>query len=55
MSNSIELELQKFPKTAVLKDGRKATLRPLQKTDKKEFTNCSSASPNQSGCSSSIA
>ena len=37
MSNSIELELQKFPKTVVLKDGKKATLRPLQKTDEKEF------------------
>jgi GNAT superfamily N-acetyltransferase len=37
MSYSIELELQKFPKTVVLKDGKKATLRPLQKTDEKDF------------------
>ena len=37
MSYSIELELQKFPKTATLKDGKKATLRPLHKTDEKDF------------------
>jgi GNAT superfamily N-acetyltransferase len=37
MSYSIELELQKFPKTVVLKDGKKATLRPLHKTDEKDF------------------
>jgi GNAT superfamily N-acetyltransferase len=37
MSYSIELELQKFPKTVVLKDGKKATLRPLHKADEKDF------------------
>ena len=37
MSNSIELELQKFPKTVALKDGKPATLRPLLKSDEKEF------------------
>jgi GNAT superfamily N-acetyltransferase len=37
MSYSIELELQQFPKTAALKDGKKATLRPLHKTDEKDF------------------
>ena len=37
MSYSIELELQKFPKTVTLKDGKKATLRSLHKTDEKEF------------------
>jgi GNAT superfamily N-acetyltransferase len=37
MSYSIELELQKFPKTAVLKDGAKATLRPLHRADEKDF------------------
>lgn len=37
MSNSIELELQKFPKTVVLKDGKKATLRPLHIADEKDF------------------
>jgi GNAT superfamily N-acetyltransferase len=37
MSYSIELELQKFPKTVTLKDGRKATLRPLHKADEKDF------------------
>jgi len=37
MSFSIELELQKFPKTVGLKDGNKATLRPLQPNDEKDF------------------
>jgi ribosomal protein S18 acetylase RimI-like enzyme len=37
MSFSIELELQKFPKTVALKDGKKATLRPLQPDDEKDF------------------
>ena len=34
---SLELELQKFPKKIALKDGSKVTLRPLRKTDEKEF------------------
>jgi ribosomal protein S18 acetylase RimI-like enzyme len=37
MSFSIELELQKFPKAVALKDGKKATLRPLQPDDEKDF------------------
>jgi GNAT superfamily N-acetyltransferase len=37
MSFSIELELQKFPKLATLKDGTKATLRPLRRDDEKDF------------------
>ena len=37
MSFSIELELQRFPKTIQLKDGRKAMLRPLKADDEKEF------------------
>lgn len=37
MSFSIELELQKFPKTVRLKDTKKATLRPLRADDEKEF------------------
>ena len=37
MSYSIELELQKFPKTVTLKNGKKATLRPLHKADEKDF------------------
>jgi len=37
MSFSIELELQQFPKTIPLKDGAKATLRPLRREDEKEF------------------
>jgi ribosomal protein S18 acetylase RimI-like enzyme len=37
MSFSIELELQKFPKTVKLKDGAKAALRPLRPDDEKEF------------------
>ena len=37
MSFSIELELQQFPKTVLLKDGTKATLRPLRKDDEKDF------------------
>src|SRR3972149_9253473 len=34
---SLELELQKFPKEIKLKDGAKVTLRPLRKTDEKNF------------------
>jgi GNAT superfamily N-acetyltransferase len=34
---SIELELQKFPKAVTLKDGTKATLRPLHRADEKDF------------------
>jgi len=37
MSFSIELELQKFPKTIKLKDGSNAVLRQLQPDDEKEF------------------
>jgi len=37
MSFNIELELQKFPKTLALKDGKNATLRPLKEDDEKEF------------------
>ena len=37
MSFSIELELQQFPKTAALKDGAKANLRPLRREDEKEL------------------
>ena len=37
MSYSIELELQEFPKSVTLKDGKKATLRPLVKADEKDF------------------
>ncbi|MFO1512129.1 MAG: GNAT family N-acetyltransferase [Verrucomicrobiota bacterium] len=34
---SLELELQKYPKDIQLKDGSKAKLRPLKRTDEKEF------------------
>jgi GNAT superfamily N-acetyltransferase len=37
MSFSIELEVQKFPKVVTLKDGAKATLRPLRRDDEKDF------------------
>ena len=37
MSFSIELELQQFPKIAALKDGTKATLRPLRRDDEKDL------------------
>jgi GNAT superfamily N-acetyltransferase len=37
MANNIELELQQFPKTIALKDGSKATLRPLRKDDENGF------------------
>jgi len=37
MSFSIELELQRYPKTVKLKDGTKAPLRPLRKDDEKDF------------------
>lgn len=35
MSFSIELEVQKFPKHAKLKENKRAVLRPLEKTDEK--------------------
>jgi len=34
---SLELQLQKFPRTLPLKDGSKITLRPLRKDDEKDF------------------
>jgi GNAT superfamily N-acetyltransferase len=34
---SLELELQKYPKKITLKNNAKFTLRPLRKTDEKEF------------------
>lgn len=34
---SLELELQKFPKDIKLKDGSNVKLRPLKRTDEKEF------------------
>jgi RimJ/RimL family protein N-acetyltransferase len=37
MSYSLELELQRFPKTVSLKDGARATLRPLHRSDEKDF------------------
>jgi GNAT superfamily N-acetyltransferase len=37
MANNIELELQSFPKSVALKDGTKATLRPLHIADEKDF------------------
>jgi GNAT superfamily N-acetyltransferase len=37
MSFSIELELQRFPKTVKLKDGTKTVLRPLRRDDEKDF------------------
>jgi ribosomal protein S18 acetylase RimI-like enzyme len=37
MSFSIDLELQKFPKTVQLKDGARAALRPLRRDDEKEL------------------
>jgi ribosomal protein S18 acetylase RimI-like enzyme len=37
MSFSIELELQKFPKTIKLKTGKKGTLRQLRADDEKDF------------------
>jgi len=37
MSFNIELELQRFPKVVQLKNGTKATLRPLRQDDEKEF------------------
>jgi len=37
MSFSIELELQRFPKVVTLKDGKKATLRPLRRDDETDF------------------
>jgi GNAT superfamily N-acetyltransferase len=37
MSFSIELELQKFPKQVKLKENKRAVLRPLVKTDEKDF------------------
>ena len=37
MASSIELELQAYPKTIKLKDGKKAAFRPLKADDEKEF------------------
>ena len=37
MSFSLELELQRYPKTLPLKDGKSAVLRPLKADDEKEF------------------
>jgi len=37
MSFSLELELQRYPKTLALKDGKPAVLRPLKADDEKEF------------------
>ena len=37
MSFSIELELQRFPKTVTLKDGARAALRPLRRDEEKEL------------------
>jgi GNAT superfamily N-acetyltransferase len=37
MASSIELELQAYPKTIKLKDGKKATFRPLKADDEKNF------------------
>jgi GNAT superfamily N-acetyltransferase len=37
MSDTIELELQQFPKTVALKDGNQATLRPLHQADEQDF------------------
>jgi GNAT superfamily N-acetyltransferase len=37
MSFSIELELQKYPKSLTLKDSKKAVLRPLKADDEKDF------------------
>lgn len=37
MSSSIELELQAYPKTVKLRDGKKAALRPLAAGDEKDF------------------
>ena len=37
MSFSIELELQRFPKHVRLKENKRAVLRPLAKTDEKDF------------------
>jgi hypothetical protein len=34
---SLELELQKFPKDIKLKDASKVKLRPLKRTDEKDF------------------
>ncbi|HEY5232607.1 MAG TPA: hypothetical protein VIK35_03630 [Verrucomicrobiae bacterium] len=55
MANSIELELQTFPKTVALKDATKATLRPLHKADERDFHQLFLGIPNRNGCSSSIA
>ena len=44
---SLELELQKFPKDIKLKDGSKVTLRPLRKTDEKNFHELFQAIPEQ--------
>ena len=55
MSFSIELELQKFPKHILLKDGKKASIRVLKADMRRSFTNSFSTSRNRNGCSSSTA
>jgi RimJ/RimL family protein N-acetyltransferase len=47
MSFSIELELQQFPKHVRLKENKRAILRPLEKTDEKEFHNLFLGIPEQ--------
>ena len=37
MSFSLELELQRYPKNLVLKDGKQAVLRPLAPDDEKDL------------------
>jgi len=44
---SLELELQKYPKDIKVKDGSKVKLRPLKRTDEKEFHALFEAIPEQ--------
>lgn len=44
---SLELELQKYPKDINVKDGSKVKLRPLKRTDEKEFHALFQAIPEQ--------
>ena len=44
---SLELEIQKFPKKIVLKDGLQCSLRPLRKDDEKKFHEFFLAVPEQ--------
>jgi ribosomal protein S18 acetylase RimI-like enzyme len=44
---SLELELQKYPKDIKVKDGSKVKLRPLKRTDEKEFHALFQAIPEQ--------